>query len=342
MLGPTGNMTDPAVAPGLDTFRGDETFYLNIDAFFWAQRGLALTYDDVSLATEYSEVLPRQADLSTRLSESLNLQVPIISSDMDTVTESRMAMAMALNGGIGLIHYNMPLKDQIHEVARVKRHIHGLIQDPITVKPDMQVGDVLKLIEKKKYDFRSFPVVGDEGELAGLLPGSVVKEIYRAAPVAKAMTPRSQLVTVNQKEMTHDLVKQATDFFTGNVGITKMLIVDDDNRLRGLITVSDIEKLLNEAKAQRKPSRDSSFRLVVGAALSVARLPDGSLDRTRLLDHVAELVTESVDAVAVSTAHGHSAGVGEAVKAIRGAFPGLTIIAGNVTTGSGVEFLADC
>ena len=335
-------MTDPAVAPGLDTLRGDEAFFLNIDAFFWAQRGLALTYDDVSLATEYSEVLPRQADLSTRLSESLNLQVPIISSDMDTVTESRMAMAMALNGGIGLIHYNMPLKDQIHEVARVKRHIHGLIQDPITVKPDMQVGDVLKLIEKKKYDFRSFPVVGDEGELAGLLPGSVVKEIYRAASVAKAMTPRSQLVTVNQKEMTHDLVKQATDFFTGNVGITKMLIVDDDNRLRGLITVSDIEKLLNEAKAQRKPSRDSSFRLVVGAALSVARQPDGSLDRTRLLDHVAELVAESVDAVAVSTAHGHSAGVGEAVKAIRGAFPGLTIIAGNVTTGSGVEFLADC
>jgi IMP dehydrogenase len=169
----------------------------------------------------------------------------------------------------------------------------------------------------------------------------VVKEIYASEPVATAMTPSDQLITVNQREMTHDLVQQATDFFTSNVGITKMLIVNDERQLRGLITVSDIEQLLNEAKAQRKPSRDTSFRLMVGAALSMMRKPDGALDREKLLGHVSALVEESVDAVAVSTAHGHTQGVGEAVRAIRDAFPELTIIAGNVTSGGGVDFLAD-
>lgn len=334
-------MTDPAVASDSAPLIDDGAFYLNADAFFHAQRGVAMTYDDVSLATEYSEILPRQADLATSLSDSLTLQVPIVSSDMDTVTESRMAIAMALNGGMGLIHYNMTPRQQVHEVARVKRHIHGLIQDPITVTPEMLVGDVLKLIEKKKYNFRSFPVVREGGYLAGLLSGRVVKEIYASEPVATAMTPSDQLITVNQREMTHDLVQQATDFFTSNVGITKMLIVNDENQLRGLITISDIEQLLNEAKAQRKPSRDSSFRLMVGAAISMMRKTDGSLDREKLLGHVSALMEESVDAVAVSTAHGHTLGVGEAVRAIRDAFPDLTIIAGNVTSGGGVDFLAD-
>jgi IMP dehydrogenase len=342
MLNPYGNMTEPAVAPVFVSDLGDESFYLTVDAFFRAQINMALTYDDVSLATEYSEILPRQADLATSLSDSLSLQVPIISSDMDTVTESRMAISMALNGGIGIIHYNMPLKDQVREVARVKRHIHGLIQDPITVMPDMAVGDVLALIEKKKYAFRSFPVVDNDGSLVGLLTGSVVKEIYRDQSVSAAMTTRDQLVTVNQKEMTHDPIQQAAKFFANNVGITKMLIVDDDNRLRALITVSDIEKILNEAQSRRKPSRDSSFRLVAGAAVSIMRKSDGSLDRRKLLDHVNNLVGESIDTIAVSTAHGHTVGVGETIKVLRDAFPDLTIIAGNVTSGSGVDFLADC
>ncbi len=341
MLNPYGNMTEPAIASGSLPEMDDGAFYLTADAFFHAQRGVAMTYDDVSLATEYSEILPRQADLATSLSESLTLQVPVISSDMDTVTESRMAIAMALNGGMGLIHYNMPPREQIREVARVKRHIHGLIQDPITVTPDMLVGDVLKLITKKKYDFRSFPVVHEGGVLAGLLSGRVVKELYASEPVATAMTPSDQLITVNQRDMTHDLVRQATGFFTANIGITKMLIVNDENQLRGLITISDIEQLLSEAKARRKPSRDSSFRLIVGAAVSMMRQPDGSLDREKLLGHVSGLVEESVDAVAVSTAHGHTLGVGEAVRAIRDSFPDLTIIAGNVTSGGGVGFLAD-
>ncbi len=320
----------------------DGLFYLPAADFFRAHRGSALTYDDVSLATNFSSILPKDADISTSLSDALRLQVPILSSDMDTVTESRMAIAMALNGGMGVIHYNMTLEDQIREVARVKHHIHGLIQDPITVRPDMHVGDVLEMIEQKKFEFRSFPVVDGEGRLSGLLTGSAVKEVYRRRAVTEAMTPRKTLLTVNVRNMALDPIKQAEKFFSENVGITKMLIVDDEDRLRGLITISDIEKILSESKARRKPSRDASFRLVVGAAVSPLRRPDGTLDRDRIVGHVGALTDESVDAIAVSTAHGHTAGVGEIVKLIRGAFPALTIIAGNVTSGEGVEFLAGC
>src|SRR5450432_894678 len=146
-------------------FTVDAQFYLSADEFFRASVPTALTFDDVSLATLHSEILPKDTDLATDLSDSLRLQIPIISSDMDTVTESRMAIAMALNGGLGLIHYNLPGKDQIKEVARVKRHIHGLIQDPITVSPHALVSEVLAMIEERKFDFRTFPVVDDKGRL---------------------------------------------------------------------------------------------------------------------------------------------------------------------------------
>src|SRR5271170_6557814 len=129
----------------------DTQFYLPADEFFRSNIPTALTFDDVTLATLYSEILPKDADTSTSISDSLALQIPVISSDMDTVTETRMAIAMALNGGLGLIHYNMPEKDQVKEVARVKRHIHGLIQDPITVTPDQKIGDVLAMIEARRF-----------------------------------------------------------------------------------------------------------------------------------------------------------------------------------------------
>src|SRR5471030_1399461 len=151
------------------TAAADAEFYLAADAFFRANLPTALTFDDVSLATLYSEILPKDADTSTALSDTLRLQIPVISSDMDTVTESRMAIAMALNGGLGLIHYNMPPKEQVKEVARVKRHIHGLIQDPITVSPGNSIGDLLAMIESKRYAFSTFPVVDRAGKLAGLL-----------------------------------------------------------------------------------------------------------------------------------------------------------------------------
>ena len=323
------------------TSASDSDYYLAADRFFPANLPSALTYDDVSLATLYSEILPRDADTSTALSDALHLPIPVISSDMDTVTESRMAIAMALNGGLGLIHYNLPAKEQVKEIARVKHHVHGLIQDPMTVGPDMLIGDVLALIDQRRFDFRTFPVV-DGGKLVGLLPGNLVKERYKAKKVSAIMTPRKQLHTVPEKRMAADPIREADKFFTENVGIHKILVVDDKDHLRGLVTVSDVERITTEAKSRRKPARDAQFRLLVGAAVSPVRKPNGDLDTEKILAHVGALVDEAVDCVAVSTAHGHTAGVGDMVKLIRSAFRELPIIAGNVTSGAGVEFLADC
>src|SRR5438093_9950143 len=152
----------------------DAEFYQPAETFFTAHRGLALTYDDVTLATLYSEILPRDTQLDTELAEGLSLNIPVISADMDTVTEARMAIAMALNGGLGLIHYNMPEKQQLSELSRVKNHVHGLIQDPIKVAPEQLIGDVLALIEQRKFGFSTFPVVDEKGKLVGLLSGQVV------------------------------------------------------------------------------------------------------------------------------------------------------------------------
>src|SRR5262245_32291556 len=190
----------------------DAEFYLDADAFFRANVPIALTFDDVSLATLYSDILPKDADTSTAISDTLRLQMPIISSDMDTVTESRMAIAMALNGGLGLIHYNMTPKDQVKEVARVKRHIHGLIQDPITVAPDQLIGDLLAMIETKRFAFSTFPVVDRSGRLTGLLSGNVVKDRYKSKKVSEVMTPRSQLITESERSAAKDPIKSADAF----------------------------------------------------------------------------------------------------------------------------------
>jgi IMP dehydrogenase len=322
--------------------QADTEFYLPADAFFRANLPTALTFDDVSLATLYSEILPRDADTSTELSDRLRLQIPVLSSDMDTVTESRMAIAMALNGGLGLIHYNMAAKDQVKEVARVKRHIHGLIQNPITIGPDQLIGDLLALIEARRFAFSTFPVVDAAGKLVGLLSGNVVKDRYKTKRVSEVMTARAQLITETKRATAKDPIKAADAFFTRNVGINKMLVVDDSDHLHGLITASDVERITAERKSSRKPSRDAEFRLLVGAALSPIRKPDGSLDRDKVIEQVANLVAEHVDCIAVSTAHGHTAGVGDVVRLVRSEFKDLTIIAGNVTSASGVNFLADC
>jgi IMP dehydrogenase len=320
----------------------DARFYLPADPFFRANVPTALTFDDVTLATLYSEILPKDADTSTSISDSLALQIPIISSDMDTVTEKGMAIAMALNGGMGLIHYNMLPKEQVKEVARVKRHIHGLIQDPITVAPSNSIEDLLQMIETKRYGFSTFPVVDEGGRLRGLVSGNVVKERYRSKIVSEVMTPRAHLKTVDETGVAKDPIKAADAFFSANIGINKMLVVDREDHLRGLVTASDVERITGEIRSRRKPARDSKFRLVVGAALSTKRTPGGALDREAILSHVGNLVDEHVDAVAVSTAHGHTLGVGQVVRLVREAFPSLTLIAGNVTSGAGVEYLASC
>ncbi len=319
----------------------DGVFYKPADAFFRDQPGLALTYDDVSLATLFSDILPRDASLETSLHERLQLRMPVISSDMDTVTESPMAIAIALTGGLGLIHCNMPERQQLSEVSRVKNNVHGLIPDPIKVAPNQSIGDVLAIVDEKEFAFRTFPVVDEKGKLLGLLPGHVVRPRYAAIGVAQAMTPRASVHTVNERELGSDPIGRADRFFSEHIGIHKLLVVDDHDSLRGLFTASDIERILHERHSQLKPARDDSFRLLCGAAVSATRNSTGELDRERILTHVSALVERGVDVIAVSTAHGHSKGVGDTVRMIRDAFRDLPIIAGNVTSGAGVEYLAD-
>lgn len=318
-----------------------EDYYQSADLFFLNNLPVGLTYDDVSLATLYSDVLPRQTTLATSLSASLELQIPIISSDMDTVTESKMAIQMALNGGLGLIHYNMSDEKQVREVTRVKNHIHGFIQEPIKVAPDQKIGEVMERIAARGYGFSTFPVVDAENKLLGLLPGRVVKARYAERLVSEAMSPRDQVYTLTEKEITKDPIKVADEFFTQHMGIHKLLVVDKEDRLRGLFTLSDIERIAAESHQSVKPARDSHFRLMCGAAISAHLTTDGELDRDRILGHVSKLVEEGVDAVAVSTAHGFSKGVGDAIRMLRKEFADLTLIAGNVTSAEGVEFLAD-
>jgi IMP dehydrogenase len=320
----------------------DETFYQAADAFFSANSKIGLTFDDITLATLYSEILPRDTQLDTQLADTLQLNIPVVTADMDTVTESRMAIAMALNGGLGLVHYNMPERQQLSEVSRVKNHVHGLIQEPIKVSPDQLIGNVLALIEEKKFGFSTFPVVDEKNRLVGLLSGHVVKPRYAAKKVRDALTPRHQVHTISKKELGKDPIARADKFFTEHLGIHKLLVVDDDDGLHGLITLSDVERITQERKAQFKPARDGNHRLVCGAAVSATRNAFGELDRDRILGHVGALVERGVDVVAVSTAHGHTKGVGDTVKVLRDAFPNLPIIAGNVTSAGGVEYLADC
>ena len=320
----------------------DELLYQPADTFFLSQSGTALTYDDVTLATLYSDILPRDAQLDTPLAEGLQLHIPIISADMDTVTESRMATAMALAGGLGLIHYNMTERQQLSEVSRVKYHIQGLIQEPIKVSPQMHIGDVLNLIDERHFSFSTFPVVDESGKLLGLLPGHVVKPRYATKLVSEAMTPRQEVHTINEKELVPDPIACADQFFSEHIGIHKLLVVDNDDKLRGLFTISDIERINQERNAQLKPARDSQFRLICGAAVSATRNSTGELDKNRILTHIGALVDRGCDVVAVSTAHGHSAGVGDTVRLIRNEFSKLPIIAGNVTSAAGVEYLAQC
>ena len=273
----------------------DAEFYLAGDAFFTGQGATALTYDDVTLATLFSDVLPRDTNLETSLHERIRLPLPIVSADMDTVTEARMAIAMARNGGLGLIHANLPERQQLSEVSRVKNNVHGLIQEPIKVGPDQSIGDVLSLIDQKGYSFRTFPVVDSSDKLIGLLPGHVVRPRYAAIQIVNAMTPRAQVQTVLQGELGDDPISRADRFFNEHVGIHKLLVVDKEDRLRGLFTISDIERILAERSAHSlKPARDEQFRLLCGAALSATRTASGELDRERILAHVTALVERAL------------------------------------------------
>ncbi|HEY3518569.1 MAG TPA: IMP dehydrogenase [Gammaproteobacteria bacterium] len=283
----------------------------------------ALTFDDVLLEPAYSEVLPREVKLKTQLTRSLSLNIPIISAAMDTVTEARLAITLAQEGGIGIIHKNMSPKDQARQVQQVKKFESGVIHDPITVTPDTTIRDVIALTRAKNIS--GVPVV--EGEnLVGIVTHRDLRfETQRDAPVSAVMTPKERLVTVREgadKDQVLGLLHKHR--------IEKVLVVDKEKgfKLRGMITVKDIQKAHDYPLA----CKDERGALRVGAAVGTGVDTD---------ERVALLVEAGVDVVIVDTAHGHSRNVLERVRAVKLAYPNLQLIAGNIVTAEAAKALID-
>jgi IMP dehydrogenase len=281
----------------------------------------ALTYDDVLLIPGYSEVLPRDTSTITKLTRNISLNVPLISAAMDTVTEHQLAIAMALDGGIGFIHKNMSLEKQAQEVRKVKRSQSGMILDPITLDIDSIVGDANALM--KEYKIGGIPITNEKGKLIGILTNRDLRfHKDESAPIAELMT-REGLITADEGislDEAEDILKEHK--------IEKLPIVDKEGFLTGLITYKDILKTINRPNA----CKDEYGRLRVGAAIGVT--PD-------MIDRVAALADAGVDVVSVDTAHGHSKGVLDACKEVKKSFPDLELIIGNIATGEAARALAD-
>ena len=283
--------------------------------------GKALTFDDVLLVPAYSQVLPRDTSLATRLSRNIQLNLPLVSAAMDTVTESRLAIAIAQEGGIGIIHKNLSPKQQAAEVARVKRYESGVLRDPITISSGVKVRDVIEL--SKQHGISGFPVV-DEGKVVGIVTGRDLRfETRLDAPVREIMTPRERLITVQ------DGASQAeAKSLMHKHKLERVLMINDNNELRGVFTVKDITKQNTFPNA----ARDAHGKLRVGAAVGVG---EGTEERVELL------VKAGVDALVVDTAHGHSHGVIERVRWVKKNFPQVDVIGGNIATGAAALALVE-
>ncbi len=281
----------------------------------------ALTFDDVLLVPAYSEVLPREAVISTKLTTDININVPIISAAMDTVSEKDMAIAMAREGGISIIHKNMSIEDQASQVRAVKRSESGMIIDPVTLEADAKVQKALELMELHKIG--GIPVIDKKNKLVGILTNRDLRfEVTPGRPVAEIMT-KENLITAP----VGTTLKKAKAILQ-KFKIEKLPVVKSDNTLVGLITYKDIMKLENYPNS----CKDTLGRLVVGAAIGIA---------SDTLNRVEALIAVDADVLCIDTAHGHSKGVIEMVKKVRKSFPKLQIIAGNVATGEAALALAN-
>ncbi len=278
-----------------------------------------LTFDDVLLIPQASNVLPAQVDLKTKLSDKIHLNLPLISAAMDTVTESRMAIAMAREGGIGIIHKNMSIEEQANQVDRVKRSEHGVITDPFFLYPDNSVKDAVALMEK--YRISGVPITTPDGKLVGILTNRDLRfENNYEQPISNVMT-KDGLVTAPEGTSLADAQK-----ILGKHRIEKLPIVDEKGYLKGLITIKDIEKSIQYPNS----ARDENGRLLVGAAVGTA---------ANTMERIAALIEARADVIAIDTAHGHSAGVLKKVEEIKAKFPNITLVAGNVATAEATEAL---
>ncbi|MFJ5382435.1 IMP dehydrogenase [Cupriavidus sp. CER94] len=281
----------------------------------------ALTFDDVLLVPAYSAVLPRDVSLRTRLTRSIELNIPLLSAAMDTVTEARLAIAMAQAGGIGIVHKNLKPADQAREVARVKRYESGVLRDPITISPDMKVRDVIAL--SQQHGISGFPVL--EGKtVVGIITNRDLRfEEELDAPVRAKMTPRDKLVTVAEGAPLEEAKR-----LMNRHRLERVLVVNAAFELRGLITVKDIQKAVDNPLA----SKDAHGQLRVGAAVGVG--PDND-------ERVELLVKAGVDVIVVDTAHGHSQGVLDRVRWVKQNFPQVQVVGGNIATGAAALALVE-
>jgi IMP dehydrogenase len=282
----------------------------------------ALTFDDVLLVPAHSQILPRDASLATRLTRNITLNMPLLSAAMDTVTEGRLAIALAQEGGIGIIHKNLSPKAQAAEVAKVKRFESGILRDPITVSPMMTVRDVIEIT--RQHRISGLPVIDKAGKVVGIVTNRDLRfETNLDQPVKLIMTPRKRLVTVNEDASVEDaqaLIHQHR--------LERVLVIDSEYHLRGLITVKDILKSTEHPLA----NKDSSGHLRAGAAVGTGA---GTEER------VALLAEAGIDVIIVDTAHGHSQGVLDRVKWIKKNFPQIEVIGGNIATASAALALVD-
>ena len=275
----------------------------------------ALTFDDVLLVPDYSEILPKDVDLKTQLTNSLSLNIPLVSAAMDTVTESRMGIALSEQGGIGIIHKNLSSEAQASEVKRVKKYESGIVRDPITIRSDKLVGELIQLTNELKIS--GMPVV-DDGQLVGIVTSRDFRNEQNAsAKVAEIMTPKDKLVTAKEGEKLEVIKRLLQDN-----RIEKILLVDSNFTLTGLVTLKDINKSLDFPNA----ARDEEGRLLIGAAIGTKK---------DTMERAEGLINAGVDVLVVDSAHGHSEGVLEQIRQIKSHYKDIQIIGGNIATAEG-------
>jgi IMP dehydrogenase len=283
--------------------------------------GKALTFDDVLLVPAYSQVLPKDTSLATQFTRKLRLNLPLVSAAMDTVTEARLAIAIAQEGGIGIVHKNLTPQEQAAQVLKVKRYESGVLRDPVFITPDTKVRAVMALSDE--LGVSGFPVV-DGGKVVGIVTGRDMRfEMRYDQPVSEIMTPRERLITVPE-----GTTPEEAKALLNKYKLERLLVVNEAFELKGLITVKDITKQLNFPLA----ARDASGRLLVGAAVGVG---EGTEER------VEALARAGVDAIVVDTAHGHSQGVIDRVRWVKRHYPHIEVIGGNIATGAAALALAD-
>ena len=283
--------------------------------------GNALTFDDVLLVPAFSQVLPKDVNLSTQFTRNIRLNLPLVSAAMDTVTEARLAIAIAQEGGIGIVHKNLTAQEQAAQVAKVKRYESGVLRDPVVITPEHTVLQVMQLSDE--LGISGFPVI-DGGKVLGIVTGRDLRfETRYDVKVREIMTPRERLITVNEGASAAE-----AKALLNKHKLERLLIIDDADRLKGLITVKDITKQTTFPNA----ARDAEGRLRVGAAVGVG---EGTEER------VEALVKAGVDALVVDTAHGHSKGVIERVRWVKQNYPHVDVIGGNIATGAAAKALAE-